>query len=375
MRLALERIELRVGAETWLDGIDLALEPGRINVLLGPTRAGKTSLMRVMAGLERPNAGRVLEDGRDVTRTPVRERDLAMVYQQFINYPSLSVRENIASPLKLRGETSAAIDARVAEVAAKLRITHLLDRLPSELSGGQQQRTALARALAKGAHLLLLDEPLVNLDYKLREELRSELRALFSSGQTTVVYATTEPMEALLLGGSTAVLDRGRLLQYGDTLEVFHRPASRRVAEIFNDPPMNFSSARIDDDGGRSVAVLANGARLAVPGLEQWIGREVEIGIRPPELRLDSGRPGDLALQAQVALAEISGSETFVHFDPRQLAWVAQLGGVHRFEIGASVDVFVDPCDLFVFGADGRLLSAPLDRSRSEPRMAIGAAG
>jgi ABC-type sulfate/molybdate transport systems ATPase subunit len=207
MELKLERVEQRVGAEVHLYPLDLALVPLAVTVLLGATQAGKTSLMRVMAGLDKPFQGRVLADGADVTGMPVRERNVAMVYQQFINYPSMTVAANIASPLRLRGEKG--IDERVRALAAKLHIEPFLDRLPAELSGGQQQRVALARALAKDAPLMLLDEPLVNLDYKLREELRDELSQLFAAGRSTVVYATTEPTEALLLGGHTAVLDAG----------------------------------------------------------------------------------------------------------------------------------------------------------------------
>jgi glycerol transport system ATP-binding protein len=238
MELKLERIEQKVGPSTHLYPLDLQLVPRAVTVLLGATQAGKTTLMRVMAGLDKPSAGRVLvADGTDVTGVPVRERNVAMVYQQFINYPSMTVADNIASPLKLRGEQG--IAQRVQELAEKLHIEPFLKRLPAELSGGQQQRVALARALAKKAPLMLLDEPLVNLDYKLREELREELSQLFATGESTVVYATTEPTEALLLGGYTAVLDGGELLQYGPTAEVFRRPKSMRVARAFSDPPMN----------------------------------------------------------------------------------------------------------------------------------------
>src|SRR3989442_5736959 len=232
MELMLERIEQRVGAQVHLSPLDLTLVPRAVTVLLGATQAGKTTLMRVMAGLDAPAKGSVKADGHDVTGKPVRERNVAMVYQQFINYPSMTVAENIASPLKLRREalTKRDIDARVNELAAKLHIEPFLGRLPAELSGGQQQRVALARALAKNAPLMLLDEPLVNLDYKLREELREELSALFATGDSTVVYATTEPGEALLLGGYTAVMDAGELLQYGPTAEVFHAPKSLRGA-------------------------------------------------------------------------------------------------------------------------------------------------
>ena len=249
MQLTLEGIYKKVGPQTWLHNMHIAPRSGAVTVLLGATQAGKTSLMRIMAGLDVPTAGRVVVDGKNVVGVPVRERNVAMVYQQFINYPSMKVRDNIASPLKLRGEKN--VDQRVCELAEKLHIEMFLDRLPSELSGGQQQRVALARALAKGAPLMLLDEPLVNLDYKLREELRDELSALFAVGDSTVVYATTEPGEALLLGGYTAVLDEGELLQYGPTAEVFHMPVSLRVARAFSDPPMNLLAATAAADGMR----------------------------------------------------------------------------------------------------------------------------
>ena len=220
--------------------------------------------MRIMAGLDRPTEGRVLADGVDVTGVPVRQRNVAMVYQQFINYPSMTVFDNIASPLKLRGESG--IAEKVMAMAARLHIDHLVKRHPSELSGGQQQRVALARALAKNAPLILLDEPLVNLDYKLREELRDELSALFAEGRSTVIYATTEPGEALLLGGYTAVLDEGRLLQYGPTAQVFHRPSSIRVARAFSDPPMNlFAAARAPAASSCRAACAWTGPCLREP--------------------------------------------------------------------------------------------------------------
>ena len=175
MSLTLEQVSLRNGPETIIRDVSLRLERGTINVLLGPTLAGKTSLMRLMAGLEQPSQGRVLIDGNDVTGVSVRKRSVAMVYQQFINYPNLTVYENIASPLRVARAPKAELQARVDRAVQLLRLDKLLDRLPAQLSGGQQQRTAIARALVKRADLVLLDEPLANLDYKLREELREEL--------------------------------------------------------------------------------------------------------------------------------------------------------------------------------------------------------
>jgi glycerol transport system ATP-binding protein len=329
-------------------------------VLLGATQAGKTSLMRIMAGLDTPTRGKVIVDGANVTGVSVRNRNVAMVYQQFINYPSLRVAENIASPLKLRGERN--IDETVRALAAKLHIEALLDRYPSELSGGQQQRVALARALAKGAPLMLLDEPLVNLDYKLREELREELTQLFAAGDSTVIYATTEPGEALLLGGYTAVIDGGELLQYGPTAEVFHLPKSLRVARAFSDPPMNLIGAEAVSLGVQ----LHSGQALSIP-LPEIVSKSLTtvltVGVRASALRLQA-RDGDVALSGQVELAEISGSDTFVHLSTDAGEIVAQLTGVHYFKLGVPLTLHLSPSQVYVFDANGALLVAPDRRGR-----------
>lgn len=358
MILELKQISLRVGAETHLYPLDLKLSPGGINVLLGPTQAGKTSLMRVIAGLDRPSSGRVLVDGKDVTGISVRERNLAMVYQQFVNYPAMTVYENIAAPLRLQHCPKDEVHQRVTEIATKLHIDHLLQRLPGALSGGQQQRCALARALVKRAPLVLLDEPLVNLDYKLREELRMELTSLFTDGNTTVVYATTEPQEALLLGGHTVVMDAGRILQTGPTLSTYNQPASIRAAAIFNDPPMNILDASIED--GQTVR-LNNGPLLSIaaPALDLAKGRPCKVGIRCHHVRLTADSTQANRLDCTVDLAELSGSETYVHLHHGATGLVAQLPGVHACEIGAAVQACVSPENIFLFDAEGRLLRAP----------------
>jgi glycerol transport system ATP-binding protein len=360
MKLSLAGIAQRVGAATHLHPLDLELVPRAVTVLLGATQAGKTTLMRLMAGLDKPSAGRVLADGHDVTGVPVRERNVAMVYQQFINYPSLTVADNIASPLKLRGgHDRAAIAARVAELAARLHIEPFLQRLPAELSGGQQQRVALARALAKRAPLMLLDEPLVNLDYKLREELRDELSALFASGESTVVYATTEPTEALLLGGYTAVLDAGELLQYGPTAEVFRRPRSIRVARAFSDPPMNLIEGRAT----AGAVLLPSGLRLelTVPSApDAAAAQALTVGFRASALRVQA-HPGDLSLPGRVELAEISGSDTFVHVETAVGELVAQLPGVHDFTLGAPIELHLSRSQVYLFDARGELMVTAAD--------------
>ncbi|KAF1018935.1 MAG: sn-glycerol-3-phosphate import ATP-binding protein UgpC [Paracidovorax wautersii] len=266
-------------------------------------------------------------------------------------------QDHIASPLKLRGDRGKAVQARVRALAERLHIEPFLQRYPAELSGGQQQRVALARALAKGAPLMLLDEPLVNLDYKLREELRDELSQLFAAGDATVVYATTEPGEALLLGGYTAVLHEGELLQYGPTAEVFHAPNSLRVASAFSDPPMNLIAAEAAEGG---VRVAGHMLPLAQP-LPAVVAQSLTVGVRASALQL-AARAGDVAVPGTVELAEIAGSDTFVHVHTAWGEMVAQFTGVHDFALGASLALHLHPDDVYVFGADGGLLRAPARR-------------
>jgi glycerol transport system ATP-binding protein len=356
MTVMLDKVSKRVGAETHIYETSLELAPASLNILLGPTLAGKTSLLRLMAGLDRPSSGRVLVAGRDVTGLPVRRRSVAMVYQQFINYPSFTVYQNIASPLRRAGLAAAEIERKVREAAAMLHLEDILDRLPAELSGGQQQRTALARALVKEADLLLLDEPLVNLDYKLREELREELRAIFGRRAAIVVYATTEPLEALMLGGNTLVLGEGRVLQTGRTVEVYNNPASVGVGQVFSDPPMNLTDGRVE------AGVVHLGADLRLP-LKHHLARlppgRYRFGVRANHLFIARRTADDLELAGTVELAEINGSETFVHVLHGGASWVVQEAGVHSIGIDQQIRVYVDPRYVFAFDEQGRLVAAP----------------
>ena len=356
MRLTLQNISKVVRGEPHLYGIDLDLSPGSFNVLLGPTQAGKTSLLRLMAGLDRPTTGAVLDDGNDVTALGVRKRNIAMVYQEFVNYPNFTVYQNIASPLQRAGGLSKnEIDARVKSTAEMMRIERLLDRLPSELSGGQQQRVALARALIKQAPLLLLDEPVVNLDYKLREELRSEIREIFRHGTTTVVYATTEPQEALLFGGNTVLLDAGRVLQSGPALEVYRRPATVRAAEVFSDPPINLVRASI---GPQECRLSPSVAFPVAPHMRALPPGDYRVGVRADhiEVAADAGNGG--VIRATVELAEINGSETYVHVRHSDFTLIALLEGVHEFALGDEINLHLNPDRLFVFDGAGGLAAA-----------------
>ncbi len=355
MALVLEDVTRTVTGVVHVQPTRLTLERGSLNVLLGPTLSGKTSLLRLMAGLDRPDSGRVTMDGTDVTTTPVRKRRVAMVYQQFINYPTLSVFENIASPLRVAGLTRAEIEAKVQEAARLLRLTPYLARTPAELSGGQQQRTAIARALVKDAGLVLMDEPLANLDYKLREELREELPRIFAAASSIFVYATTEPAEALLLGGRTATLHEGRITQFGPAAGVFRRPQDLTTARIFSDPPLNTIAAQ--RQGNRLV--LATGESLGADGLDVPQG-PLTLALRAHDLRLAEAGQG---IAAVVRVAEIAGSESYVHVrlggSDSATDWVAQVPGVRRLDPGEAVGLVLDPGKLFAFAADGRLLAAP----------------
>jgi glycerol transport system ATP-binding protein len=354
MTLTLEGVARRVGDETHIHPTDLALGRGTMNVLLGPTLAGKTSLMRLMAGLDQPSEGRILWDGADVTGMRVQERGVAMVYQQFINYPSLSVYENIASPLRLARRPKDEIDRRVRETAELLKLGPMLKRKPLELSGGQQQRTALARALVKDAGLVLLDEPLANLDYKLREELRAEIPRIFAESGAIFVYATTEPEEALLLGGNTATLWQGRITQFGPTPEVYRQPVDATTARVFSDPPMNFLP--ISKAGSRILFGEGQGTAAAGRLAELADGRYL-AGFRPNHLEIECHRADALEFHCTVAVTEITGSETFVHLDHAGERWVGLVHGVRELEIGAALPVYLDPAHVYVFGEDGRLMA------------------
>ena len=352
--IELRGVSKQVGGETHIHPTTLALQPGGFNILLGTTLAGKTTLMRLMAGLEPPSAGRIDFDGRDVTGVAVQRREVAMVYQAFINYPNLTVYENIASPLKVARLPDAEIHSRVQAMAELLQLGAFLDRLPGELSGGQQQRTALARALVKRAPLVLLDEPLANLDYKLREELREELPKLFRNRDTTVVYATSEPDEALLLGGHTATLHAGRVTQFGPTAEIYRAPNTLLSAQIFSDPPIN--TAEIEKHG--PTFHLSEAIVWPVPERIRGIDDGTyQIALRPHHLTVANGQREGLRLDGTVQVAEISGSESLIHTDVAGRHWISQTPGVHDFAVGskARFDVQLERC--LYFSADGERLA------------------
>jgi glycerol transport system ATP-binding protein len=355
MTLVFEGVSKVVNGQTHIYPTDLTLQNGTMNVLLGPTLSGKTSLMRLMAGLDVPKTGRILWHGEDVTGMRVQDRKVAMVYQQFINYPSMTVYDNIASPMRLMGKTTAEVDAAVRKTADLMQISEMLDRKPLELSGGQQQRCALARALVKNAGLVLLDEPLANLDYKLREELRAEIPKIFEEAGSIFVYATTEPEEALLLGGNTATMWQGRVTQFGPTPSVYRHPLDATTARVFSDPPMNF--LKISKSGNKLLFGEGQSA-LATGNLTQLADGTYNAGFRPNHLKLGRKAGSDLEFTANLVVTEITGSETFVHLDHHGDRWVGLIHGVQDLALGKMLPVYLDPSHVYIFAEDGALVAA-----------------
>ena len=356
MGLKLEQVSSVVEGSTHIYPLDLTLTAGSLNVLLGSTLAGKTTLMRLMAGLDKPTTGDIFWNGENMNGVPVQKRNIAMVYQQFINYPAMSVYENIASPLRIRGLDKKTIDQRVMEASDLLKLTPMLQRKPLELSGGQQQRCALARALVKQADLVLLDEPLANLDYKLREELREEMPRIFLESGAVFVYATTEPTEALLLGGNTVAMHQGRVTQFGSTLEVYRNPNDMTTAGVFSEPPMNFLSVHRKD----KHLTIAKSHDMPVSGsFSNLSDGDYTIGIRPNHLMLHKPNDHAIGIHVTVNVVEITGSESFVHLQHGEDRWVSLAHGIHHPESGSELTVYVDPANAYVFDDQGKTVITP----------------
>lgn len=363
--LELAGVSKRLGTEDHIRDVSLQLERGSMNVLLGPTLSGKTSLMRLMAGLDKPTSGDILLNGISVLGIPVQKRRVAMVYQQFINYPTLSIYENIASPLRVARLAKAEIDKKVRRAADLLRLTDFLEKRPAELSGGQQQRAAIARALVKESQLVLLDEPLANLDYKLREELRQELPRIFAELGAILVYASTEPSEALLLGGNTATLHQGHVTQFGRTIDVFQRPTDLVTAKIFSDPPLN--TAPVRKRGAElcfdRFVIPLSGKQTALPdadytmGLRPWhLTLERMANAAGTDTTADNNR---CTIEGRVKVTEITGSETYVHLQIAELPWVSLSHGVRHLDVDTMQSLYFSPEKIYLFDEAGRRVLAP----------------
>lgn len=353
MTLRITDVSLAVQGEVYLEHVTLEMQPGHIYTVIGRTLSGKSSLLRVLAGLDRPDSGSISLDDEDLGTIPVWKRDTAMVYQQFINYPHMTVAQNVAFPLRRARLDAQEVESRVEEAIRKVGLSGFESRRPSQLSGGQQQRVALARALARRSRLLLLDEPLVNLDLKLREQLRDEFRELFSGvGDTIVVYTTTEPPEAFSLGDEVIAMHEGRVVQVGTPGQVFERPQTADVATVVNHPPMNVVPGVISGDH----ILLSGTVKLATPphlrGLQEG---EYRFGIKASDVVVDAAG----AIGGNVAFVEITGSETDTYIESGALVFAARLDGIHNVALYDSVRLALRLDRLFAFDPSGGLLVAP----------------
>lgn len=350
MKIELKDVTKRVGAVTHIKPTTLSLQAGHFNVLLGETGAGKTSLIKLMAGLDPAASGTISFDGQDVTHVSPQKRNISLVHQFFVNYPHMTVFDNIASPLKVAGMPKSEIQGRVEDAADILQLRPMLNRRPQELSGGQQQRTALARAIAKESRAVFLDEPLANLDYKLREELRDQLPELFAGRGAVVVYATSEPEEALMLGGKTALMFDGSVAQFGPTADAYRQPGNLLAASVFSDPPINHAP----------ITKQGNEARLNANVKWQLSGEAANladgtytVAVRPNYVLPVQGTGATVPLVGTVQVTELSGSESSAHFTIGDQNWVSLAHGVHPYEVGEDHQFFLDPSKCFYFAPDG----------------------
>lgn len=340
------------GASAAVHEIDLRVASGEVLVLVGPSGCGKSSTLRMVAGLEQPDAGEVRIDGRPMTRVPPQDRDVAMVFQGYALYPHMRVREILAFPLRMRGVDAATQRRKVDEAAEMLSLGKLLDRRPGELSGGEAQRVAMGRAIVRSPKVFLFDEPLANLDAALRAELRVDLSSLLRRLRATALYVTHDYVEAMTIGDRIAVMRKGRLEQVGTPREVYARPATSFVAGFLGAPPMNVVPIARDGD-----SIVAAGARMPSAGVDP---RATMLGVRPEHVRVAEQAPegveGMLRIEALVAAVEPLGAESFLALDASGARLSARVPGIDAPARGAALHVLVDSRDVHWFDADGRRL-------------------
>jgi glycerol transport system ATP-binding protein len=357
MNLVAENLNYKPDDQFHLNEVSFNFKKGNIYTILGRTLSGKTTLLKTIAGLLTPDSGSMKFEDRDFLKVPVWERNIAMVYQQFINYPHLNVYENVAFPLKQRKIDNHEINDVVLKSLKSVGLEGYENRKIQELSGGQQQRVSLARSLVKNAKILLLDEPLVNLDYKLREQLREEFKNIFSQGlseESIVIFSTTDPREAMELNGEVIAIDEGKVLQVGPAKEIFENPKTLKVAEISNDPPMNILNANID-----SNKIKFEGIEIDAPNhLSNLKDKNFNLGIRASDILLS-----DSGFEFEVELAEISGSETLLHLKRGDVKIITSIEEVMNFNINDKVKINFDTKKVYAFNESGILASSPFGGS------------
>ncbi|MDJ0884446.1 MAG: sn-glycerol-3-phosphate import ATP-binding protein UgpC [Desulfobacterales bacterium] len=345
----LKNVTKSFGKNEVIHGISCDIADGEFIVILGPSGCGKSTLLRMVAGLEKITGGEVAIDGHVVNTMEPSERDVAMVFQNYALYPHMSVFNNMAYGLKIRRMPKSEIEKRVMNAAEILELTAFLERKPRQLSGGQRQRVAMGRCIVREPKVFLFDEPLSNLDAKLRVQMRLEIRKLHEDLKITSIYVTHDQVEAMTLGDRLIVMDEGRAAQIGSPLEVYSRPATRFVAGFIGSPAMNFIEARISPDG-RGVN-LPGGINLALagPAPEGIVDREVVLGIRPEHFEVMAA--GEALLTLAVDHVEILGADTLVYgrLGGGKVALTLRLPDVHHFDAATSLPLSVDPARLHLF--------------------------
>jgi multiple sugar transport system ATP-binding protein len=344
MELSISGLRKRFGAVEALAGVDLSVEAGEFFAVLGPSAAGKTTLLRSIAGLERPDSGRIVFGGQDMADRPVRGREMAMIFQTFALYPHLSVRGNLAYPLREAGVEPGEVRRRVGEIAEMLRIAHTLDRKPATLSGGEQQRVAIGRALIRRPKLLLLDEPLTNLDAKLRHDTRAEFKRLHRELGMTMLYATPDQLEALTMGERIAALRAGRIVQIGTPRDLYAAPANEFVATLVGAPSMNILPATLHH-GGDGPVVRLSFVELPVPDprlIDIPAGTELLVGIRPHDLAPVRQSPRGPTFSGQVRLTEPLGDVSVIDIGAGDTVLKIVLGEESALSYGVGSDIAVD---------------------------------
>jgi multiple sugar transport system ATP-binding protein len=341
-----EGVSKAFGEVQALDGLDLDVPEGSFFVLLGPSGAGKTTTLRVLAGLEKPDAGTVRLDGIDATRATPAERDLAMVFQSYALYPKQTAAQNIGSPLRARRLPKAAIDEQVSRVAQLLRIEGLLGRRPAQMSGGEQQRVALGRALVREPRAFLMDEPLTNLDLKLRVEMRTELTRIHRALGRTFLYVTNDQVEAMSMADQVAVLRNGRIQQVGTPSEVYDRPVNRWVATFVGSPRMNLVACRADGE-----RLVGDGWALPLARLAAARDRPLTLGMRAEDLSLDR-RDAAASLPATVYAMEPLGDRTLVDVEVGTHRLRVKAPPTASYAVGERVEIAVDLDRVHLFDAD-----------------------
>ncbi|ADR58750.1 MULTISPECIES: ABC transporter ATP-binding protein [Pseudomonas] len=344
------------GLPDTLKDIQLSIKDGEFLILVGPSGCGKSTLMNCIAGLEQITGGAILIDEQDVSGMSPKDRDIAMVFQSYALYPTMSVRENIEFGLKIRKLPQAAIDEEVARVAKLLQIEHLLARKPAQLSGGQQQRVAMGRALARRPKIYLFDEPLSNLDAKLRVEMRTEMKLMHQRLKTTTVYVTHDQIEAMTLGDKVAVMKDGIIQQFGTPQQIYNDPANQFVASFIGSPPMNFIPVRLARQDGRLLALLDSGqARCELPlgeAADALEGREIILGIRPEQIALGAADGNGLpAIRAEVQVTEPTGPDLLVFVTLNQTKVCCRLAPDVACRVGDTLNLQFDPARVLLFDA------------------------